>query len=57
MEKRGLLVARRHLAESGREARFYRISALGRSEMDMCLATWICQVAAMAQVLGGGGEA
>ena len=57
MEKRGLLVSDWDVTETGREAKFYRLSSLGRAELESSLAHWDRYVTAMAHVLGAGAEA
>lgn len=54
MEKRGFLVSDWETTETGREAKIYRLTARGRTELDAALSNWERYVAAMAQVLGTG---
>lgn len=56
MEKRDLLVADWGVTETGREAKFYRLTSLGERELEAAQANWDRYVAAMAQVLGPAGE-
>ena len=55
MEKKGLLFSDWDLTETGREAKFYRLSVQGQGELQAALETWARYVAAMGQVLEGGG--
>jgi transcriptional regulator len=54
MEKRGLLLADWDLTETGREAKFYRLTAEGERVLKSSLADWTRYVTAMNQVLEGG---
>ncbi len=55
LEKRGLLVAAWDTTETGREARFYNLSATGREALEAEMREWERYVAAMGQVLGRAG--
>ena len=52
LEKRGLVVADWDVTETGREARFYRLTTRGHAELESALAKWERYVTAMAHVLG-----
>jgi len=52
MEKRGLLISDWDVTETGREAKFYRLTPQGRTELEAALANWDRYVMTMAQVLG-----
>lgn len=56
MEKRGLIVSDWDVTETGREAKYYRLTRQGRAELESALANWNRYVAAMAHVLGEAGE-
>ena len=56
MEKKGLLLSHWGVTDTGREAKFYRLTPLGRKELDAALAAWSRYVVAMGQVLGPEGE-
>ena len=56
MEKRGLIVSDWDVTETGREAKYYRLTHKGSAELDSALANWNRYVAAMAHVLGEAGE-
>ena len=51
MEKRGLLEARWDITETGREAKYYRLTPAGEAELASALASWERYAAAMARVL------
>lgn len=51
LEKKGLVEAEWGVSETGREARFYRLTAAGRAELESGLRTWRRYVRAMASVL------
>jgi len=57
LEKRGLLASGWDVTETGREAKFYRLTEEGRAELDAALANWSRYVSAMGQVLDSGGHA
>ena len=52
MEQRGLLTSEWGVTETGREAKFYRLTSQGEAELDSGSANWDRYVTAMAQVLG-----
>ena len=54
MEKRGLLEARWSTTDTGREAKFYRLTEAGETELGSALANWERYAAAMASVLAPG---
>jgi transcriptional regulator len=56
MEKRGFLVSDWDVTDTGRSAKVYRLTALGRAELDKAMTRWERYVAAMGQVLGGGAK-
>lgn len=56
MEKRGLLAAHWDTTDTGRDAKFYRLSPAGEGELARAQATWERYVLAMAQVLEGARE-
>ena len=51
LEKKGLVEAEWGVSETGREARFYRLTDGGRAELERSVRTWHRYVSAMAQVL------
>jgi PadR family transcriptional regulator PadR len=53
---KGLISSAWDVTDTGREAKFYHLTARGREEMDSALANWDRYVVAMAHVLEGGGE-
>lgn len=57
LEKRGLLASGWDVTETGREAKFYRLTQEGRAELEAALAHWRRYVSAMGQVLDSGGRA
>jgi len=52
LEKRGLVEADWGVTETGREAKFYRLTATGRAELDASARSWRRYAEAMARVLG-----
>ena len=52
LEKKELVEAAWSTTETGREAKFYRLTRAGRAELDASVRTWHRYVQAMAQVLG-----
>jgi len=57
LEKRGLLTSGWDVTETGREAKFYRLTEEGRAELEAALTHWRRYVSAMGQVLDSGGRA
>ena len=55
LEKRGLLSTKWGTTETGREAKFYTLTPLGREELDEALKGWSRYVAAMGHVLESAG--
>jgi len=55
MEKRGLLLSDWDVTETGRDAKFYRLTSHGKEELESALGKWNEYVAAMAHVLAPGG--
>lgn len=51
LEQRGLLESRWDVTETGRDGKFYSLTAAGRAELDAGVSTWRRYVAAMARVL------
>jgi PadR family transcriptional regulator PadR len=51
MEKKGLIVSDWDVTETGREAKYYRLTSQGKAELDSALAKWNRYVEAMAHVL------
>ena len=51
LEKRGYVEAEWGVTDTGREAKFYRLTAAGRAELDAEVKAWHRYVAAMARVL------
>ena len=51
LENRGLLAADWRAAESGREARFYRLTKKGRAQLDAQTASWRRLAAAIGAIL------
>lgn len=51
MEKRGHLVAGWDVTETGREAKYYRLTDEGEKELHAAQANWVRYVGAMAQIL------
>jgi transcriptional regulator len=56
MEKRGFLAAGWDLTETGREAKFYRLTPEGEVELEASEANWARYVVAMDRILGPVGE-
>jgi transcriptional regulator len=56
LEKRGFLISGWDVTETGREAKFYRLTEDGRAELEAALAHWSRYVSAMGQVLDSGGR-
>jgi DNA-binding PadR family transcriptional regulator len=52
LERRGYVEAEWGVTETGREARFYELTAAGRAELESSVRTWQRYVSAMARVLG-----
>jgi transcriptional regulator len=52
LEKRGLVEAGWGITETGREARFYELTAAGKAELVSEVRTWRRYVEAMGRVLG-----
>jgi transcriptional regulator len=52
LEKRGYLESEWGVTETGREAKFYRLTGAGRAELDSSVKAWHRYVAAMGRVLG-----
>ncbi len=52
LEKKGYVEAEWGVTETGREAKFYRLTDVGRGELEKGLRTWHRYVQAMARVLG-----
>lgn len=55
LQKKGLLEAEWGTTETGREAKFYRLTTDGESELERSLRSWHRYVRAMGQVLGTAG--
>jgi transcriptional regulator len=58
LEKRGYVESEWGVTDTGREAKFYRLTRAGRAELESSVDAWHRYVAAMARVLGspaGGG--
>jgi transcriptional regulator len=53
LEKRGYVEAEWGVSDTGREAKFYRLTPAGTSELRSSLQNWDRYVAAMARVLDG----
>ena len=56
MENRGLLLSDWDVTETGREAKFYRLSEAGERQLQAAQEEWTRYVAAMGQVLEEGGQ-
>ncbi|MGW8265875.1 MAG: PadR family transcriptional regulator [Longimicrobiales bacterium] len=54
LEGRGSVRSGWEVTETGREAKVYHLTAVGRGELDAALGNWNRYVAAMAHVLGSG---
>jgi transcriptional regulator len=52
LEKRGYLESEWGVTDTGREAKFYRLTRAGEAELDSGVKAWHRYVAAMAEVLG-----
>jgi transcriptional regulator len=52
LERKGLIESEWGVTDSGREAKFYRLTAEGRAELESELRTWHRYVDAMSRVLG-----
>jgi PadR family transcriptional regulator PadR len=52
LEKKGLLQSEWGVSDTGREAKFYRLTPEGRAELEAGVRAWHRYVAAMARVLG-----
>jgi transcriptional regulator len=52
LEKRGLLEAEWDESETGRQAKFYRLTRVGKRELERSVRSWHDYVDAMAAVLG-----
>jgi transcriptional regulator len=52
LEKRGFVEAEWGVTDTGREAKFYRLTSAGRAELRSSLRTWQRYVQAMDRVLG-----
>lgn len=57
LEKRGLLTAEWKLSDTGREAKFYRLTRKGRSELDAETANWRRLTDAIGLILQAEGDA
>ena len=53
MERRGWLASSWALSETGRRARFYKLTRTGRAQLEAELASWLRLTAAVANVLNG----
>lgn len=56
LENRGLLASEWKLSETGREAKFYRLTAKGRKHMGAEEASWQRLTEAIGQILAANGE-
>lgn len=52
LERRGYVEAEWGVTDTGREARFYRLTRAGAAELDAALKNWSRYVTAMGRVLG-----
>jgi transcriptional regulator len=52
LERKGYVEAEWGVTETGREARFYELTAAGQAELESSVRTWQRYVSAMARVLG-----
>lgn len=52
LEKKGYVESEWGVSDTGREAKFYRLTGAGRAELRSSLLTWERYVEAMARVLG-----
>ena len=55
LEKRGLVEAEWSVTDTGRRAKFYRLTSAGEAELDASVRSWRDYVDAMASVLGASG--
>jgi PadR family transcriptional regulator, regulatory protein PadR len=53
MERRGWLASRWAVTDTGRRARFYKLTAAGRAQLDAETASWMRLTTAVADVLNG----
>jgi transcriptional regulator len=53
MERRGWLASAWSITETGRRARFYKLTKAGRSQLDAETASWMRLTTAVADVLNG----
>lgn len=53
MERRGWLASAWDLTETGRRARFYKLTRTGRAQLDAETASWVRLTTAVANVLNG----
>ena len=53
MERRGWLASAWSVTETGRRARFYKLTRTGRSQLDAETASWLRLTTAVADVLNG----
>ena len=53
MERRGWLASAWALTETGRRARFYKLTRIGRAQLDAEKASWLRLTTAVADVLNG----
>jgi transcriptional regulator len=53
MERRGWLVSAWSVTETGRRARFYKLTKAGRSQLDAETESWMRLTTAVAEVLNG----
>jgi len=56
LEYRGLLTADWKLSDTGREAKFYRLTRKGRAHLEQETASWQRLTVAVGLILGGAGE-
>lgn len=52
LEKRGFVEAEWGVSDTGRDAKFYRLTPMGREELAASVANWQRYVSAMSRVLG-----
>jgi transcriptional regulator len=57
LEKKGLVASDWDVTETGREAKYYRLTSRGQAELDCALTNWARYVTAMGQVLDSEGQA
>lgn len=57
LEKRGFVESEWGVSDTGRDAKFYRLTGAGRSELESAVSTWERYVSAMSRVLGAAGGA